>query len=237
MDDDESALTDSDEDASGEDEETEELTPKEQAAREQAAVATKIVQTASQPVLIDPKTKQLRRDMKVEAELEKMCLGEAYLDMLSDAPEKKWGPFNNRHIKQGHVNDLERGFHDIGIAFWTNEIAVVVEDPWVDPATLSGKDTPPKELKAVGWTKAVEGQVVQVLGGNHRRAALKQFRENIDKRIRKMNRRIKPEVLDNPKTTEKAAAKMRARIQEREELEALRDTARYWRAVFYTRSK
>lgn len=231
------AQSDSDDDASGEDELSEELTPDEKAAREQGAVASQIVQTASQPILIDPKTSQLRRDVQVEAELEKLYVGEAYIDIVSDKPPKGWGGFNNRHIKQAHVNALERAFHDMGIAFWQHEIAVVVDPPWVKSETLSGKDTPAKELKPVEWTKAVNGQVVQILGGNHRRAALKQFRETLDKQIRLLNRRIKPEVLDNPKTTEKAAAKMRARIQRRDDLVARRDTARYWRAVFYTRSE
>lgn len=229
--------SDSDDDAEGEEEVAEPLTVEEEAAREQAAVPKKIVAETARPILIDPKSVQLRRDVKVEAEVEAMFIGEGYLDMVSKTPTKNWGNFNNRHIQDPHVKALLRCFEETGIAFWEHTIAAVVEDGWMEKTSLAGKDTPMSELQPVVWTAAAAGQVVQVMGGNHRREALLLFREKLDKQIQVLNKRIKPEVLENEKSTEKAVAKMRARMQERDDLVARRETARYWRCAFYRRSE
>ncbi|EIW59967.1 uncharacterized protein TRAVEDRAFT_47263 [Trametes versicolor FP-101664 SS1] len=106
--------SDSDDDAEGEEED----------AREQAAVPKKIVAETARPILIDPKSVQLRRDVKVEAEVEAMFLGEGYLDMVSSTPPKNWGNFNNRHVQEAHVKALLRCFEETGIAFWEHTISI-----------------------------------------------------------------------------------------------------------------
>ena len=106
----------------------------------------------------------------------KYRLGYAFMDLLNPPNvQLSFGRYNNRPLDEARVKELATGFREQGIAPWQDPIAISVPRAWIDKSSLNAQVIESRSGTMVAFTDAAKGHWIDVLGGNHRRAAYRQY--------------------------------------------------------------
>ncbi|KAL7279537.1 hypothetical protein ACG7TL_007383 [Trametes sanguinea] len=175
---------------------------------------------------------QLSHDNTTEAELAKQRLGYAFVNLLDPEIRFSWGRYVNRAIDKAHVKKLKDSFEQ-GIMNWKSEIPIVLDEDCVDVNSLSNEGVAREDINMARWRAAAKRKTVHVLGGGHRVQALRERREELQKKLEKERAKLKEKYLDEKKAETKQGKAQRERLAEIERLEEEIKRTGYWLVCFY----
>jgi hypothetical protein len=139
---------------------------------------------------------------------DKAFLGYLTMDVVDPPDGAFWGKFNNRAIDQNWIKLLSDTFEkNLDNCLSQTAMDVAIDPKWlVDPSVMlrSVEGLGIDEVPAIDFNEqgslAIKGKNLWILGGNHRRIALKSYRDRMKEEIEKMNRAIKKVTDDMPET-------------------------------------
>jgi hypothetical protein len=144
---------------------------------------------------VDDKTFMGLNIRMLREKIEKATMGYMRIDLINPPPGSYWGQFNNREIMENQVKPLLKDFvenwvdnccdaHAIEVAVKPGWLVLNPRDPKV-PIKVNGMDimnVPALEFTREGADAIIENNL-WMLGGNHRREALRRFLDDIAKKI------------------------------------------------------
>lgn len=155
-----------------------------------------------------------------------------------DPPEGAlWGYFNARVVKATWVTDLVKAFDDNIVQSMQTKMDVVVRRHWIEGIekaeaikSLGGvsiPDLPKLKLTSAGEVESPHDKL-WVLGGNHRRLALKVYIEKIKAQLEKQEKKKPKKNWTTTMTNELAEATRQLRTK-------VESTSPYWVVALYDR--
>lgn len=159
-----------------------------------------------------------------------------YLSMnLYDPPaEARWGVYNDRKINGGWVTYLVTDFkREYGNCMEDDSIEIAIKPEWIKNIDqvmqkiggMSIKDLPEMEFSEEGQA-AISPDKLVILGGNHRRAAVRQYVDDMEAEIEIEEKKLK---MKGSEAVEETSA-LRARIGR---MKAVASEARFWAVRLY----
>ena len=116
-------------------------------------------------------------------------LGYAVVNLLDPGVTLVFGEYNNRAQNSRAVADLVQGYRSMGIQHEQHPMPVAVRADWIESGCLVAMADDQK-IKDVQWTSKAEGGQVTVLGGQHRRAAVLQYKDELEAESAKLRATI-----------------------------------------------
>ena len=125
----------------------------------------------------------------VKKEMAAARLGYAVLNLLNPGVKLVFGEYNNRAQNKKAVGELVHGFRSMGIQHDQHPMPIAVRVDWVETAILVSTADDEK-ISAIQWTAKANGGEVTVLGGQHRRAAVLEYKKQLEAEIIKLRTAI-----------------------------------------------
>ena len=116
-------------------------------------------------------------------------LGYAVLNLLKPGVKLVFGEYNNRAQNKKAVADLVQGCRLMGIQHDQHPMPIAVRADWVEPGCLVPMADDEK-IKAIEWTAKADGGQITVLGGQHRRAAVLEYKKELEAELVKLRTAI-----------------------------------------------
>ena len=144
-------------------------------------IAVDGTQKASVPPLQRKAMLQEKRQAEetIKKEMAGARLGYAVLNLLDPGVTLLFGEYNNRAQNKKAVMELVHGFRSLGVQHYEHPMPIAVRSDWVEAGCLSSVADDDK-IKMIQWTSKAEGGQVTVLGGQHRRAAVLEYKKQLE---------------------------------------------------------
>lgn len=157
---------------------------------------------------------------------------------LSDDQGFRWffGLGNARAISPERLAQLKKSFIEQGITPWRDPIVIFVDSRYIEPGCLTKEAITSDEGPTIKWTNAVEGQWVDILGGQHRQRALQERAKELRLDVHRMDQKI--EKLSNARRNEQEKQASLARLRYlRDHVRSLAGDPLRWLFAVYDKGK
>lgn len=160
-----------------------------------------------------------------EKQAEEALLGYAKFPLFGhNSVSLHFGRWNTRPVAPDMVRKLKESMQKQGVRWWAFPMPIAIKREWIDIGELAMTQDAGTNLPLLVLTKAGRDQVMEGLGGRHRRSAVKSLMHDAQEELTKLERKI--ERADN---VEKAVELMSQKDKLQEELDGLQ----YWGGQFY----